>query len=662
MSPIRLAVAARNRRSRPGRGAALDLVMFNGQVGASSDGAHEVTGAINAGEVTVVGEGALGKQRTTDYPIVTGLRIDNVELPQGVAIAYAHLRFVCRAGNTDPFVVRIQAQAADNAPSFTTTNGDISARALTTAYADWSIPLWTSGQDDADTITVDIAAVVQEVVNRAGWASGNAIVFIIQPAPQDAGTSRRRPYSFDDNPTHAPRLAINTTDPGEPGELEPPPEGEYTLQGDPNFDINSLSGAARTEYDRLLADIASPQTVAWLGDQTQVNHSFRQARVFHNYIQSILHAFRITGDLHLLDHVDEWMEALRDCQVTTGWQSPADHVGRYSGYYLWLSELSYSDLGGTDRNIDDIKIHALVAMVAYALDLNRGYQSPGNRDYGLHADQWKDYLFGSNLAGDGKYAGNSFFEKMTVGWVDPNDGTLYKRYGSGYGFSQFNPHSDAHSWWDYTKLNYFLWRLAGNQWLWDNAKRGADIIWYPQDVQSAPSGSYTGNPEIREAATPDGNAYVWMSQIHWRSASRNYLQAVSYSSSNYNNVLAFHWEGFHEWANPETLPKFARAIEWFHLTDTNNQKYTNPTDIPSSGPVGADVGGTGVDRAGIPAVATHRRDRSTMAGQYAHPQISAWAPSSYVADCYDFVRSQHPDQVTIRTTVGLFIRAFLLSL
>ena len=60
-----------------------------------------------------------------------------------------------------------------------------------------------------DQQTPNIAAVVQEIVNRSGWSNGNSLVIIIY------GTGERTAESYDGNPAAAPlRLSI-------PNEISP---------------------------------------------------------------------------------------------------------------------------------------------------------------------------------------------------------------------------------------------------------------------------------------------------------------------------------------------------------------------------------------------------------------------------------------------------------
>jgi hypothetical protein len=53
--------------------------------------------------------------------------------------------------------------------------------------------------------TPNLGPVVQEVVNRAGWQSGNALVVII------TGTGKRTAESYDGSASGAPRLVVSFT-------------------------------------------------------------------------------------------------------------------------------------------------------------------------------------------------------------------------------------------------------------------------------------------------------------------------------------------------------------------------------------------------------------------------------------------------------------------
>jgi len=62
---------------------------------------------------------------------------------------------------------------------------------------------WTTvGEAGPDQQTPQLAAIIQEIVDRAGWTDGNAIVIII------TGTGKRTAESYNGNPVAAPLLHI----------------------------------------------------------------------------------------------------------------------------------------------------------------------------------------------------------------------------------------------------------------------------------------------------------------------------------------------------------------------------------------------------------------------------------------------------------------------
>jgi hypothetical protein len=86
----------------------------------------------------------------------------------------------------------IEGQAADNPGTFTKTTNNISSRARTSADVTWVPAPWgTVGAQGSDQQTPGLTGVMQEIVNRTGWASGNSMVFIV------TGTGVRTAESFE---------------------------------------------------------------------------------------------------------------------------------------------------------------------------------------------------------------------------------------------------------------------------------------------------------------------------------------------------------------------------------------------------------------------------------------------------------------------------------
>jgi hypothetical protein len=129
-----------------------------------------------------------------------GLRFQNVAVPRGAPIRAAYLEFVTDDVGSTATVVEIRAQAADDAPAFSTFNYDLTSRPRTQAYVTWDIPAWNVVGERHQ--SPDLSALVQEVVNRAGWNANNSLVFAIN------GTGTRSAESYEGQPAAAPLLHV----------------------------------------------------------------------------------------------------------------------------------------------------------------------------------------------------------------------------------------------------------------------------------------------------------------------------------------------------------------------------------------------------------------------------------------------------------------------
>ena len=126
------------------------------------------------------------------------LRFAEAGLPQGAKIKAATLSFTAIADDSAPVKLQVQAEAADTAAPF---NGSFKARAKTAASAPWQPEPW---KRDQAARTPDLSSVVQEVVSRRGWNSGNALAFYVT----GDGSAKRSAYALDKSSTLAPVLSI----------------------------------------------------------------------------------------------------------------------------------------------------------------------------------------------------------------------------------------------------------------------------------------------------------------------------------------------------------------------------------------------------------------------------------------------------------------------
>ncbi|MDX1408542.1 MAG: Ig-like domain-containing protein, partial [Saprospiraceae bacterium] len=133
-----------------------------------------------------------------------GLRFNGITIPQGSSITKAYVQFqVDETKSVDPTLLNIQGQAADNALTFDNVDGNISSRPTTAASVSWTPPTWnTVGEAGADQQTPDIKSVIQEIVDRPGWTSGNSLAIII------TGTGQRAAESYNGDQAGAPLLHV----------------------------------------------------------------------------------------------------------------------------------------------------------------------------------------------------------------------------------------------------------------------------------------------------------------------------------------------------------------------------------------------------------------------------------------------------------------------
>ena len=109
-----------------------------------------------------------------------GERFQNVTIPAGATITSATLELFSRNTTTSSFSVNIHAQDADSPSTFSTSNYDLSNRTRTSASVGWTVSSVSYTADQSFT-SPDFSAVVQEVVDRSGWSSGNSLVVITVP-------------------------------------------------------------------------------------------------------------------------------------------------------------------------------------------------------------------------------------------------------------------------------------------------------------------------------------------------------------------------------------------------------------------------------------------------------------------------------------------------
>jgi len=138
---------------------------------------------------------------------VNGFRFQGVDIPPGSRIIQAKLMVFKSEWQTNfPIEVEIRAEATDSAQSFADSEPLASERPLTAAAVEWEIAAPPPNYEWFD--APDITEMVQEVIDRPGWASGNALAIIIKSVESNPDRHYLDLQSFDFNPAHAPKLEI----------------------------------------------------------------------------------------------------------------------------------------------------------------------------------------------------------------------------------------------------------------------------------------------------------------------------------------------------------------------------------------------------------------------------------------------------------------------
>jgi len=190
------------------------------QVGAGADDARNY-GSTHPGDggyadmYTSINLGA----STSNY-YIAGIRFQTVAVPAGATVDHAYASFKLLSAAGDAPSLSVACEDADDASTFSSgTHEPYDAYlARTTAIISWSptettVDHWFGGAGETDEI--DLKTLVQEVIDRPGWASGNDLVFVFWYAPTSlpaANTIRIfRSYEMEGN-VSGPKLHIEYTE------------------------------------------------------------------------------------------------------------------------------------------------------------------------------------------------------------------------------------------------------------------------------------------------------------------------------------------------------------------------------------------------------------------------------------------------------------------
>ncbi|AUP79113.1 IPT/TIG domain-containing protein [Flavivirga eckloniae] len=126
--------------------------------------------------------GELSSSSHDSAPII-GLRFANLEVPQGAVISNATIQFTADTNSdANPVELTIYCESTDDAAPYTETLFNLTDRGRTTASVVWTITEeWTRDDRGPSQQTVDLSSVIQEIIDRPNWVSGNSLNIIMVP-------------------------------------------------------------------------------------------------------------------------------------------------------------------------------------------------------------------------------------------------------------------------------------------------------------------------------------------------------------------------------------------------------------------------------------------------------------------------------------------------
>lgn len=385
---------------------------------------------------------------------------------------------------------------------------------------------------------------------------------------------------------------------------------DLDLRGDAGFEPASLPPVVRCWYEELWRVIGSPERSEYFTSRAARNDLYTYAREVNTHLVALLTAFRVTGDLALLDEVDRLAQHMR-AQLSDAWQgrhrSDSDAV---DGYYNWIWDRGTSSThdGRDIHEIDEMRTHSVLAHVAYAFARNSELESPNGVVYAERADFWLDYL------------ANHFEAK----WRERN-GVPWPRF-------PFMERPHLHETLEFARYHHYMGLLTGEDAYAAEAERLSEVAF----------------ENFREAETDNGPALVTPRSVLSMGGTLEYLLPSTYFRYVVATAVDLHLEGVGPWADVDVIESLARSLAEFVLDG-------------EGGGYARDIGG-GQDRAGIDASREREWSRVSTGTFNSSPfaLLAAWDASGKVAETSMAVHLHRgPQEWNVHMPAGLLLHAAL---
>ncbi len=145
---------------------------------------------------------------------LVGMRFQNLAIPQGATITSSFIEFETDETDDVGTSLVFEGEDVDDAGPFAASAFHLSGRhtaGATSASVAWSPVPWLTMDEKHQ--TPDLSAIVEEIVGRPGWTSGNSMVFTVE------GSGERTAEAYDGESDNAPLLCASFADGAPPQPL-----------------------------------------------------------------------------------------------------------------------------------------------------------------------------------------------------------------------------------------------------------------------------------------------------------------------------------------------------------------------------------------------------------------------------------------------------------
>jgi hypothetical protein len=385
---------------------------------------------------------------------------------------------------------------------------------------------------------------------------------------------------------------------------------DLDLRGDPSFDPASLPPDVLCWYEALWGVVDDPDRAAYFTRRAERDDLYTYSREVNNHLVALFTAFRVTGDLALLDEIDRLAQHMR-AELEDAWHGVASlERGAVDGYLNWVWDQDESDehKGRDLHEIDEMRTHSMIAQLAYAYAANADLESPNGVDYAERAAFWTDYLRNHFEA--------KWRERHRVPWPE-------------FPFLE-RPH--LHETLEFVRYHHYMYLLTGEEPYAAEAERLSRVTF----------------ENFREADTESGPALVTPRSVLSMGGSLDYLLPSIYFRHVVATVVDLHLEGVEPWSDDEVMAMLARTLSEFIL-DGEGDGFAR------------DVGG-GVERAGLEPSGEGNWSRisPSVYNISAFALLAAWDDSGEVADVSAAVHEHRGErEKNVFIPSGLLLRAAL---